>query len=195
MVAIAPTWLALLHLRLAITTLLALGTGQPPGEVLALVTVADALPAGAVAMAATVRATTLPCPPEVTDTVVVGGPRALAMEAGQTARLVTCGEAVALEPRVTPAVVGARQVDTGGVSMALMEAEEALVYVRAGEVLPLLQARRAVPNHPALLSGLRVATLHAATQGRVGLGVAPTTPKISQTGGAGGVVGAGVAEL
>ena len=60
------------------------------------------------------------------------------MLALNTAGFVAERPPVSLEAGVALTIVRAWQVDAGGVDVALVEAEAALVNVRAGEVLPLL---------------------------------------------------------
>ena len=134
---VALTRLASGFLCITKATLLALLAPLPPGEVLALIAAAHSLSAPTVPMAPTVFTTVGPSPAEVADADVVWGSRALPMLALDAAGLVAVRPPVSLEAGVALTIVRAWQVDAGGVDVALVEAEAALVNVRAGEVLPL----------------------------------------------------------
>ena len=138
LVSIALTRLASSFLCIPKASLLAILAPLPPREVLALITAPHSLRAPTVSMATTILSTIVPGPAEVTDAHVVRGAGALPVLALDTAGFVAVRPPVSLEAGVALTIVRAWQVDAGGVDVALVEAEAALVNVRAGEVLPLL---------------------------------------------------------
>ena len=138
LVSIALTRLASSFLCIPKASLLAILATLPPREVLALITAPHSLRAPTVSMATTILSTIVPGPTEVTDAHVVRGAGALPVLALDTAGLVAVRPPVSFEAGVALTIVRAWQVDAGGVDVALVEAEAALVNVRAGEVLPLL---------------------------------------------------------
>ena len=120
------------------TPFLAILAVLPCGEVLALVTDTDSPGTTAVLMAATIFTTVAPSPAQIADADVVWRARAISMLALNAACLVAILSTVTLKASVTLTIIGAWQIDTGSVDMALVNAEATLVDVWTGEILPLL---------------------------------------------------------
>ena len=131
--------------------------------------------AGAQLVAAAVRVAGLACPAELAVALEVRGSRALAVfSTGRLAGL-AAAHPVTFIARHTGALEGPGRVETGGPGVTVVQAEAALVNIRAGEVAPLLVRR---------------------TGGPAGAGpVTPPAPQPAQAVGAGGEVRAAVTFL
>ena len=105
---------------------------------MALVTDTDSPGTTAVLMAATIFTTVAPSPAQIADADVVRRARAISMLALNAACLVAILSTVTLKASITLTIIGAWQIDTGSVDMALVNAEATLVDVWTGEIFPLL---------------------------------------------------------